>query len=118
MSRMGTAGAVTLVSLVALGLSAPTAVSAEAGGPEAPRVVCGTDGTTGLAVSAGSAGDCPAALRVAGAYTKAGLREGGAVTVVRSDGIAWRCQEQQGDPNPYQECVDTTDTARHVTLTS
>ncbi|MCZ0204206.1 hypothetical protein ACIG54_12935 [Streptomyces achromogenes] len=101
-----------------LGLAAPTAAFAEAGGPEVPRVVCGTDGATGLAVSAGSAGECGVALRVAGAYTKAGMREGGAVTVVQADGSVWRCQEQQGDPNPYQECVDTTDMARHVTLTS
>ncbi|GAA2734084.1 hypothetical protein [Streptomyces nogalater] len=106
------------MSLVILGLAAPPAVSAEAGGPAAPAVVCGTDGSTGLAVSAGSAGDCALALRVADAYTKAGLREGGAVTVVRADGSVWRCQERQGDPNPYQECVDATDTARHITLTS
>lgn len=115
---MGTVGAVTLMGLGVLGLSAPTAAFAEEGGPEVSRVVCGTDAATGLAVTAGSAGDCAAALRVADAYTKAGLREGGAVTVVRSDDTVWRCQEQQGDPNPYQECVDTTDSARHVMLTS
>ncbi|MFH9400675.1 hypothetical protein ACH4JS_12920 [Streptomyces sp. NPDC017638] len=81
-------------------------------------MLCGTDGATGLAVSAGSAADCAVALRVAGAYTKAGTRGSGAVTTVDADGTVWRCQERQGDPNPYQECVDTTDETRHITLTS
>jgi hypothetical protein len=115
---MGTVRAGALVSLALLGLSAPAAVSAETGGAGAPSVLCGTDGATGLAVSADSAGDCAVALRVAGAYTKAGMRGSGAVTTVDADGTVWRCQERQGDPNPYQECVDTTDETRHITLTS
>jgi hypothetical protein len=115
---MGTVGAGALVSLALLGFSAPAAVSAGTGGTGAPSVLCGTDGATGLAVWAGSAEDCAVALRVAGAYTKAGTRGSGAVTTVDADGTVWRCQERQGDPNPYQECVDTTDETRHITLTS
>lgn len=115
-----TAVAAGLVGVAVLAFSAPTAVSAFADKSVAvavaPSVVCGTDPTTGLAVWAGKTAPCSTAMQVAAAYTR--VWNTGLVVTVRVEGSEWRCQERQGDPNPYKECVNTTDNGQRVTLTS
>ncbi|MFC7017920.1 hypothetical protein ACFQMH_40795 [Streptomyces viridiviolaceus] len=106
--------------LAGIALLAVTGPVAMAAGPvsEANSVVCGTDDATGLAVSAGRAEECSAALQVAGAYTRDWDGTGDAATTVHAAGSTWSCREQEGSPNPYQQCVDTSDSSRWITLTS
>ncbi|MGW0811769.1 hypothetical protein ACWD00_00690 [Streptomyces viridiviolaceus] len=107
-----------LVGVALLAVTGPAATAADRSVSEANSVVCGTDDATGLAVSAGRAEECSAALQVAGAYTRDWDGTGGAATTVHAAGTTWSCREQQGSPNPYQQCVDTSDSSRWVTLTS
>jgi hypothetical protein len=62
--------------------------------------------------------DCGSALQVAAGYTKAWHGRAGTPVEVRTAGAVWKCQERQGDPNPYQECVNETDGGRRITLSS
>lgn len=107
-----------LVAIAVLAVTVPPAMGAGESVSAANTVVCGTDGATGLAVSAGQAEECSTALRVAGAYTRDWDGTGDAATTVHAAGSTWSCREQQGDPNPYQQCVNTSDSSRWVTLTS
>ncbi|AKJ15453.1 hypothetical protein ABB07_36945 [Streptomyces incarnatus] len=79
---------------------------------------CGTDRATGLAVSATKDVPCATALRVAAAYTKVWHGTEGAPIEVRAAGATWKCQEHQGDPDPYRQCATTQDGKRLVTLSS
>ncbi len=79
---------------------------------------CGADKATGLAVWADPAESCAAALEVASAYTKAASSRAGAPATIRVGATTWTCQERQGDPDPYQECVNASDSGRRVVLTS
>ncbi|BCM65193.1 MULTISPECIES: hypothetical protein [Streptomyces] len=79
---------------------------------------CGPDKATGLAVWADRTESCATALEVASAYTKAATRTAEASATVRVGGTTWMCQERQGDPNPYRECVATSDSGRRVVLSS
>ncbi|MEV5545935.1 hypothetical protein AB0L35_07300 [Streptomyces sp. NPDC052309] len=108
----------TLAATAALALTPPPAMSADNGVGTAAGVVCGTDAASGLAVSAGRAGDCSAALQVAGAYTRVWNDTGGAAATVDAAGSTWSCGEREASPNPYQQCTDTGDSSRWVTLTS
>ncbi|WP_251093547.1 hypothetical protein [Streptomyces sp. Caat 7-52] len=87
-------------------------------GPDRKPAFCGTDKASGLAVWAAEKKSCATAVRVAAAYTKVWRGSAGASVEVRAAGAAWKCRERQGDPNPYQECVDTSDSSRWVRLSS
>ncbi|MEU0370854.1 hypothetical protein ABZ070_11430 [Streptomyces sp. NPDC006283] len=117
MHTIRTGLAAGLMGLAALGLSAPATTAAESV-TVAPTTVCGTDSASGLTVSADRAETCATALQVAGAYTQVWHSTGGAATTVHAQGATWSCQELQGDPNPYQACVNTRDSGQRVTLTS
>ncbi|NXY93274.1 hypothetical protein HYE82_02375 [Streptomyces sp. BR123] len=99
---------------------APAPASASAGktATAAPLVFCGTAAAFGLGVSADRASSCAVALRVAAAYTGILPHTRGAPVEVRAGGTTWLCRERQGNPDPYQECLDTGDSGRRVTLTS
>nr|WP_285562289.1 hypothetical protein [Streptomyces hygroscopicus] len=77
---------------------------------------CGVDPASGLGVLAGEGVACGVAMRVAAAYTK--VWHGSAGADVQAAGARWKCRERQGDPNPYQACVDVRDRGRVVTLSS
>ncbi|MFF5532885.1 hypothetical protein ACFY71_10410 [Streptomyces cinerochromogenes] len=112
----GTAAA--LAGVAVLCLWAPAQAVA---GPDAARssaAYCGPDKATGLAVWADPADSCATALQVASAYAKARSGTARVPVTVRTDGGTWTCQERQGDPNPYQECVDTGGSGRRVVLSS
>ncbi|MER6735030.1 hypothetical protein [Streptomyces puniciscabiei] len=79
---------------------------------------CGTDRATGLAVSATKGVPCATALQVAAAYTKVWHGTEGAPLEVRAAGVTWKCQEHQGDPDPYRQCATTQGDKRLVTLSS
>ncbi|MFK0259435.1 hypothetical protein [Streptomyces sp. NPDC090445] len=98
--------------------AAPAQASADKAATPAPLVVCGTDAASGLGVSADRAASCAVALRVAAAYTGILPRTRGAPVEVRAAGSTWVCRERQGDPHPYQECLDTGGSGRRLTLTS
>ncbi|MFD7626735.1 hypothetical protein ACFV7Q_11995 [Streptomyces sp. NPDC059851] len=127
-AQLGTAAASLLAVAAVLWPAVPAAAPAPIPAPgwasahgtlaPVPLVVCGTDATTGLGVSAERAGSCAVALRVAAAYTRTLSRTRGAPTEVRAAGATWVCRERQGDPHPYQECLDTGHSGRRVTLTS
>ncbi|WP_333779241.1 hypothetical protein [Streptomyces sp. IBSBF 3136] len=107
-----------LVGAVVLGLSgAVPAVAVPDGAARAVRF-CGVDRATGLGVSAGRDVPCAAALGVAAAYTGVWQRAGGASVEVHAGGSTWACRERQGDPDPYQECLDAGHGGRRVLLTS
>ncbi|MGW4568598.1 hypothetical protein ACWEN3_41700 [Streptomyces sp. NPDC004561] len=114
--RMGIIGG--LLGATMLCLSVAGQAFAGGGVAQARSAVCGTDSATGLGVSAAGDVDCGAALSVAAAYTKVWRSASGAPVDVRAAGAGWKCQERQGDPNPYQECVNTSDSGRRVMLTS
>ncbi|MFE4723500.1 hypothetical protein ACFRLW_45520, partial [Streptomyces sp. NPDC056728] len=98
-------------------LAAPAQSFADSG--TTPKAAyCGTDGATGLAVSATGNVPCRAALQTAAAYTKAWHGTAAKPIQVRRAGTTWQCQERPGDPNPYQACVDTQDHTRLITLSS
>ncbi|MBL1105266.1 hypothetical protein JK361_11815 [Streptomyces sp. 5-8] len=86
--------------------------------PDRKPAFCGTDKASGLAVWAAEKKSCATAVRVAAAYTKVWRGSAGTSVEVRAAGAAWKCRERQGDPNPYQECVDTSDSSRWVRLSS
>ncbi|GAA3167219.1 MULTISPECIES: hypothetical protein [Streptomyces] len=109
--------AAALVGLAALVFPASSAHAAERGAAAKSGAVCGTEHTTGLAVAAGDTVPCPTALRVAAAYVKV-WKSNGAPVDVPVGRTVWRCQEEQGNPNPYQKCVNTADGAQWVTLVS
>ncbi|MFJ4523589.1 hypothetical protein ACIP4Y_21970 [Streptomyces sp. NPDC088810] len=115
--------AAALLGAAALGLWAPALAVAGTGAAGSDTAqpsmsYCGADRATGLAVSADRTVSCATALQVAGAYTKAASGTGDAPATVRVGGAAWKCQERQGDPNPYQECVDASDSGRRVIVSS
>ncbi|MFV0132089.1 hypothetical protein ACLGIH_02275 [Streptomyces sp. HMX87] len=107
-----------LVTVLVLALTLLTALSVADSAAAAPGRVCGTDGASGLAVSADRTTSCATALQVAGAYTQKARGATGSKVTVQVGGTAWNCQERQGSPNPYQQCVSTADSGRWVTLTS
>lgn len=118
MHSMRIAMAAGLMGAAALCFATPAQTSAGEGVTLAPTKVCGTDKVSGLGVSAGPTESCAVALQVAAAYTKVWQDTAGAPAKVAAGGTTWSCQERQGDPNPYQECVDTRDSSRRVTLSS
>ncbi len=99
-----------------LGVSVLTALSASGSADAAPDRYCGSDSVHGLAVFGSGSTSCSTALEVAHAYQARG--SSGSPVTVRVGGIAWRCQEQQGDPDPFARCVATADPSRWVELTS
>ncbi|MGW1412189.1 hypothetical protein [Streptomyces sp. NPDC002403] len=113
--RTAAAGAVGIAVLVLM-TPAARAVGENAG--EEAGVICGTDRATGLTVGTALARDCATALQVASAYTRNWNSGGEKVTTVHVAGSVWKCREQPGPLNPYQECVETGGTGRWVTLTS
>ncbi|MFI8946612.1 hypothetical protein ACIGO6_08815 [Streptomyces sp. NPDC053750] len=92
-----------------------TTLSVSGSAEAAPGEYCGSDSVYGLAVFAGADTPCSTALQVADAYQ---ARSGGSSMTVHVGGEAWRCQEQQGDPNPVGRCVATADPSRWIELTS
>ncbi|MFI6046622.1 hypothetical protein ACIA8C_33730 [Nocardia sp. NPDC051321] len=40
------------------------------------------------------------------------------VQTVTVSGVAWTCQQRQGQVNPYQECVSNADPAEKIRLSS
>ncbi|MES4891363.1 hypothetical protein [Streptomyces sp. NPDC096012] len=113
--RMRTAA--VLLGTAALGLAAP-AQSFAGSGTASKAAYCGTDQSSGLAVSATGNVACATALQAAAAYTKVWQGKAGKPLQVRAGDATWECQERQGDPNPYQACVDSQDKTRLVTLSS
>ncbi|MFI9251466.1 hypothetical protein [Streptomyces sp. NPDC053069] len=107
-----------LLAAAAFCLAVPAQTSAGTGAPRTPTPFCGTDRASGLGVSATENVPCAGALRAAAAYTKVWHGTKGAPVEVRAAGATWKCQERQGDPNPYQQCVDTQDDTRMVLLSS
>ncbi|MBL1082341.1 hypothetical protein JK359_10150 [Streptomyces actinomycinicus] len=107
---------VGIAGAAALCLALPAQVSADTGPPVNGH--CGTDQASGLGVSAGKNVPCATALQVAAAYTGGRPGTADAPVPVRAAGSVWKCHEEQGDPNPYQRCVDTQDDTRLVMLSS
>jgi hypothetical protein len=107
-----------LLAAAALCLAGPAQAFADAGGSPKPTTFCGTERANGLAVWATENVPCDTAQKVADAYTKVWHGTKGAPVEVRAAGATWKCRERQGDPNPYQECVDTRDHTRLVALAS
>ncbi|GEC08784.1 hypothetical protein SSP24_64390 [Streptomyces spinoverrucosus] len=105
-----------LAVVAVLGVSALTALSASGSADAAPRGYCGSDSVYGLAVFGSAGTSCSTALEVANAYRAHG--SSGSPATVRVGGIVWRCQEYQGDPNPFDRCVATAGPSRWVELTS
>ncbi|MEU6591851.1 hypothetical protein ABZ923_21950 [Streptomyces sp. NPDC046881] len=115
--------AAALLGAAALGLWAPAHAVADTGtggaDPTRPSVsYCGPDKATGLAVSADRSVSCATALQVADVYARATSDKGAAPATVRVGGTSWKCQERQGDPNPYRECVDASDSGRRIIVSS
>ncbi|MFI2758191.1 hypothetical protein ACH5A3_04850 [Streptomyces echinatus] len=116
-TRMRTAAG--LLGAVALCLAPPAQTFAGTHrAPDRKPVLCGTDQASGLAVWAADKGSCTTAVQVGAAYTKAARDSARAPVEVRVAGAAWKCRERQGDPNPYLECVSTSDGGRWVRLSS
>ncbi|MQY34649.1 hypothetical protein SRB17_26190 [Streptomyces sp. RB17] len=112
-------GTVAGLVAAALCLSVPAEAFAGSGTHDhKPSAYCGTDKASGLAVYTTQDVPCAAALQVAAAYTKSSYNASSATVDVRAAGSTWKCQERQGDPNPYQACVDTRDNTRLITLSS
>ncbi|MFD8391900.1 hypothetical protein ACFV2N_22550 [Streptomyces sp. NPDC059680] len=109
-----------LVGVAVVALLAPTAPSANNRSlSTAPAVVCGSDSTSGLGVSASRADGCSTALQVASAYMhRVWSKPATGATTVDVAGSTWKCQEQRGEPNPYDKCVNMRDSRQWVTLTS
>ncbi|MYX96533.1 hypothetical protein GT045_17360 [Streptomyces sp. SID486] len=109
-----------LLGALAFCLAVPTTTFADPGTDtdtnREPTAYCGTDKASGLAVWAAEKGSCATALQVASAYTE--VWQGSTGASVRAAGTTWKCRERQGDPNPYQECVSTSDSGRWVRLSS
>ncbi|MFI9242039.1 hypothetical protein ACIGXF_05505 [Streptomyces sp. NPDC053086] len=114
----GLLGALALCLTVPAPAFADTGAGADRAPERKPVAYCGTDKATGLAVWAAEKGSCATALEVAAAYTKVSNGSAAAPVEVRAAGTAWKCRERQGDPNPYQECVSTSDSGRWVRLSS
>ncbi|MES9525781.1 hypothetical protein [Streptomyces capoamus] len=110
--------AAALLGAAAAVLWAPAHAVAGTGAAEPSVAYCGADRATGLAVSADGSVPCATALQVVDAYTKAASGTGDRRATVRVDGTAWTCMERQGDPNPYQECVDAGDSGRRIIVSS
>ncbi|MDT0611060.1 hypothetical protein [Streptomyces lancefieldiae] len=104
-----------LAVVAVLGASALTALSAADNANAAPGEYCGADRVHGLAVFGSDSTPCSTALQVADAYARG---SSGSPVTVHVGGTAWRCQEQQGDPNPFDRCVATADASQWVELTS
>ncbi|MFF9156888.1 hypothetical protein ACF1AB_32220 [Streptomyces sp. NPDC014846] len=118
MRKIMTGTATTLLAAAVLCTGSPAqALDGTRAAPEASRF-CGTDPASGLAVWGDRADACAAALAVASAYTKAAAGTAKGPGTVRAGGVTWKCQERQGDPNPYQECVDASGSGRRVVLSS
>ncbi|AEY85979.1 hypothetical protein SHJG_0702 [Streptomyces hygroscopicus subsp. jinggangensis 5008] len=116
----GTAAGLLGAAALSLGAPAPSFAGTDAAA-RSSVTYCGVDKATGLAVWAEPAGSCAAALEVASAYTKAASSKAGAPATILVGATTWTCQEHQGDPNPYQECVTSDSGGRaggRVVLTS
>jgi hypothetical protein len=107
-----------LLGAAALCLAVPAQAFTDTGTDRKPTRYCGTDRASGLGVSATGNVPCATALQAAAAYTKVWHGTKGAPVEVRAAGATWKCQERQGDPDPYQVCVDTQDNTRLVLLSS
>lgn len=121
MRSIRSVGRVTAAALAGAAVLCLWAAAQAVAGPDAARssaAYCGPDKATGLAVWADPADSCATALQVASAYAKARSGTARAPVTVRTGDGTWTCQERQGDPNPYQECVDTGDSGRRVFLSS
>ncbi|MEW2288842.1 hypothetical protein [Streptomyces sp. NPDC047841] len=106
MRSIMTGTAAGLLGAAALCLGAPAPAFAGTGAAaRSPVTFCGVDKATGLAVWTDPAGSCATALEVASTYTKSASSRAGAPAAIRVGATTWTCQERQGDPNPYQECV-------------
>ncbi|MFI7320763.1 DUF4232 domain-containing protein [Streptomyces venezuelae] len=78
----------------------------------------GKGGLHAVAITSQGQSACPTALKVRDAWAKAPDAEKGKPKTVTVDGTDWKCREKQGDPNPYQECVNTKEPTEKVQLFS
>ncbi|MFI1677815.1 DUF4232 domain-containing protein [Streptomyces sp. NPDC020607] len=104
-------------------VGADVQVSGENGGGKSGAtkdVDCG-QGWHGLSIRAvtehGKAA-CPTAQKVTDAYGKALDAKKKPPVTVTVNGSAWKCDEKQGEVNPYQECVSTKEQGEKVQLLS
>ncbi|MFI9586616.1 hypothetical protein ACIHCQ_33390 [Streptomyces sp. NPDC052236] len=121
---MRTGATTTLLAaagIAPLVLSAPVADAAHLRVvPAVVAVDCGP-GWRGLAVFAVTAkgkSACPTAQKVATAYGRAVAANRAQPVTVYVGRTAWKCQERQGDPNPYGECVSLDTPGEKVRLSS
>ncbi|MET7358859.1 DUF4232 domain-containing protein [Streptomyces sp. NPDC005562] len=96
-------------------------VKAGGGGSAAKEIDCG-DGWNNLRVQAVTTRDgkaaCATAQQVSSAYGKAVQAKHKEPITVTVSGTEWKCREVKGDPNPYQQCVNTEKSAEKVKLLS
>ncbi|MFI9505386.1 hypothetical protein [Nocardia sp. NPDC052566] len=89
--------------------------------PGPQQVYCGPgfNGLAIIAITTEGAAACSTATEVTNAYGDHAEDWGpGVVIPVSVEGTTWNCQERQGNPNPYQECVNTQNPAEKVRLSS
>ncbi|MFJ4776644.1 hypothetical protein [Streptomyces sp. NPDC088762] len=121
-SAVAIVGGAALAALTATGATAHAAAPSghDHGSAAGPTVYCGAGWGTGLAVMAKEASECSTALKVEKAYAEATRAnpEGGKPVTVRVDGVPWKCETREGDPNPYIACVNQNNRSEEVQLTS
>ncbi|MFH8340352.1 hypothetical protein [Streptomyces sp. AM6-12] len=105
------------VGAIGLGLLCVSGGGTAVAAQDAGTRYCGADPASGLGVLASEPVTCGAALQVAAAYTKV-WHGAAAGAQVRAAGARWACGERQGNPDPYQVCVEVRDGGRVVTLSS
>ncbi|MFI7004689.1 hypothetical protein [Nocardia sp. NPDC050175] len=74
--------------------------------------------TTKGATSEGMNAACVTAMAVADAYQDAPKQPGKTFIQVTANSTAWACDQRQGNPNPYIECMNQQDTREKLQLSS
>ncbi|MFD6157569.1 hypothetical protein ACFWF7_36570 [Nocardia sp. NPDC060256] len=74
--------------------------------------------TTKGATSEGMNAACVTAMAVADAYQNAPKKPGDTFVQVTANSTAWACDQRQGNPNPYIECMNQQDTRERLQLAS
>lgn len=95
-------------------------VEAGSGSSASKQIDCGSgwNNLSVRAVTSHGKDACPVALKVSTAYGKAvEAKKAEPITITVND-TGWKCQQKQGDPNPYTECVNTKEPAEKVQLLS
>ncbi|MFI1918878.1 hypothetical protein [Nocardia sp. NPDC020380] len=89
-------------------------------GPQPVYCGAGFNGLAIVAITTQGSAACSTATSVTNEYAahSADWGPGFSVAVTADDGSVWTCQEQLGDPNPYQECVNQQNPAEKVRLSS